>query len=89
MLPLLTFESKKEGKADERQVKAFFATSDLDDVSLFVIPHERRCLGVPDSVTRIGERAFYGCENLTVMTIPAGVTEIGADAFSEVPGEAA
>ncbi len=36
---------------------------------------------LPDTLTRIGERAFSGCENLTEITIPSEVTEIGNYAF--------
>ncbi len=36
---------------------------------------------IPDSVTSIGEYAFYGCWNLTSVTIPDGVTTIGGNPF--------
>ena len=36
---------------------------------------------IPDSVTSIGEYAFYLCTSLTSITIPDGVTSIGASAF--------
>ena len=36
---------------------------------------------IGSGVTSIGERAFYGCENLIGMTIPNSVTSIGEDAF--------
>lgn len=38
---------------------------------------------IPDSVTSIGEEAFYKCESLTSITIPDSVTRIGDYAFSE------
>lgn len=38
-------------------------------------------LVLPDSLTTLGEYAFYGCSYLTSVTIPAGVTEIPAGAF--------
>ena len=36
---------------------------------------------IPDSVTSIGDYAFYGCTSLTSVTIPDSVTEIGDYAF--------
>jgi hypothetical protein len=36
---------------------------------------------IPNSVTDIGEMAFYHCENLTSVTIPNSVTNIGESAF--------
>lgn len=38
---------------------------------------------IPDSVTRIGERAFQTCDSLTSVTIGIGVTSIGGWAFNE------
>ncbi len=38
---------------------------------------------IPDSVTSIGESAFWDCTNLTSITIPDGVTSIGDAAFYE------
>ena len=37
---------------------------------------------IPDSVTSIGDRAFYGCYSITSVTIPDGVTSIGDYVFS-------
>lgn len=36
---------------------------------------------IPDSVTTIGDKAFFCCKKLTRITIPDGVTAIGGDAF--------
>ena len=36
---------------------------------------------IPDSVTSIGDYAFYGCTGLTSVTIPDSVTSIGSSAF--------
>ena len=36
---------------------------------------------IPDSVTNIGDEAFWGCEPLTSINIPDGVTNIGDEAF--------
>ena len=36
---------------------------------------------IPESVTSIGESAFYGCSSLTSINIPENVTSIGGSAF--------
>lgn len=41
---------------------------------------------IPDSVTRIGVYAFYGCKGLTNITIPNSVTIIGEKAFYNCTG---
>ena len=38
-------------------------------------------LVIPDSVTNIGDYAFYGCESLKSITIPDSVASIGKNAF--------
>ena len=38
---------------------------------------------IPNSVTSIGEYAFYGCSSLTSVTIPNSVTSIGDAAFAK------
>ncbi len=37
---------------------------------------------IPNSVTGIGESAFFGCSNLTTITIPNSVTSLGDGPFS-------
>jgi hypothetical protein len=52
------------------QIEAYaFEDSWLDNITL------------PDSITRIGLAAFYGCYYLTNLTIPDSVTSIGDQAF--------
>lgn len=36
---------------------------------------------IPDTVTEIGEEAFFGCENLEEIVIPNSVKKIGKEAF--------
>ena len=40
-----------------------------------------KTFNIPESVTEIGDWAFYGCKNLTEINIPESVTEIGFYAF--------
>lgn len=37
---------------------------------------------IPDTVTKIGNSAFYGCANLRTVTIPASVTVMGNNIFA-------
>ena len=41
---------------------------------------------IPNTVTSIGNYAFYGCSGLTSVTIPNSVTSIGYSAFSDCSG---
>jgi hypothetical protein len=45
-------------------------------------PGKTGAFAIPNSVTSIGDWAFYGCSNLTSVTIPNSVTSIGGWAFS-------
>ena len=48
---------------------------------LYLNGEEVKDLVIPNSVTSIGDRAFYGCSGLTSVTIPNSVTSIGIGAF--------
>ncbi len=37
---------------------------------------------IPEGVKKIGQYAFYSCEDITSVTIPSSVTRIGSNAFS-------
>ena len=45
-------------------------------------PSSLQSITIPDSVTSIGNGAFWGCESLHSVTIPDSVTSIGDSAFS-------
>ncbi len=47
-----------------------------------VIPESIKYEGDTYSVTAIGEKAFYDCNNLTSVTLPNSVTSFGNNAFS-------
>ena len=52
----------------------------------YYIPTSLKTIILSDSVTSIGERAFYNCSGLTSVTIPDSVTSIGEWAFSDCSG---
>jgi len=54
--------------------------------SLYIGGTKVEDLVIPDSVTSIGNCAFYGCSGLTSVTIPDSVTSIGSGAFSGCAG---
>ena len=44
-------------------------------------PNGLTAIDIPNSVTNIGDNAFFNCSGLTTITIPNSVTSIGVDAF--------
>ncbi len=66
---VLTKDIVIPGSVSEIKDYAFFY-SDITDIS------------IPDSVTRIGYKAFYECGELTSVTIPKNVTHIDQSAFA-------
>ena len=43
-------------------------------------------MGIPNSVTNIGDSAFWNCRNLETLTIPASVERVGDWAFDGCDG---
>ena len=58
-----------------------FASEVTAIVEAFSQKHTLKYIALPNSVTSIGEHAFYGCSRLTSVTIPNSVTSIGYGAF--------
>ncbi len=52
-----------------------------DKKTLITIPNAIVSVSIPNSVTSIGDEAFYGCSRLTSVSIPNSVTSIGYGAF--------
>ena len=53
---------------------------------LYLNGEEVKDLVIPNSVTSIGNSAFWGCSGLTSVTIPNSVTSIGDEAFALCSG---
>ena len=53
---------------------------------LYLNGEEIKDLVIPNSVTSIGNNAFYGCSGLTSVTIPNSVKSIGERAFRDCSG---
>ncbi|MCD7708267.1 MAG: leucine-rich repeat domain-containing protein [Clostridiales bacterium] len=52
-----------------------------DKTTLVCYPSASGSVAISDSVTKVGDWAFYCCESLTSVTIPDSVTSIGYGAF--------
>ncbi len=55
--------------------------SHASDVPWYSYMDSIKTIVIEEGVTNIGDGAFYGCSNLTKVTIPSTVTYIGASAF--------
>ena len=69
----------------EAWCKISFSGSDANPLCiakhLYLLEEEIKDLVIPNSVTSIGNYAFYNCTGLTSVTIGNSVTSIGGDAF--------
>ncbi|MDE7167144.1 MAG: leucine-rich repeat domain-containing protein, partial [Bacteroidaceae bacterium] len=72
--------------AEEHTVEVWHKSPINDYSGNIIIPERVTYEGVSYSVTAIGVAAFYGCRNLTSVTIPNSVTSIDIHAFYECTG---
>ena len=72
-----------EPEVDEVYGNPYYAegTNPLEYSNLFLNGKKISDLVIPNSMTSIGNYAFYNCRSLTSVTIPNSVTSIGDDAF--------
>ena len=72
----------------EQWLSIDFGSSWMGDIShTFIVNGEELTnLVVPEGVTSIGERAFYGCSGLTNITLPSSLNIIGDGAFNRCSG---
>lgn len=60
---------------------AMYDYSEFDKAPWNSVSGQIQRLSLPDGLTRIGKRAFYGCTALLSVTVPGSVREIGDAAF--------
>ena len=60
-----------------------WADFDISGDTLVAYKGSQKYVTVPDGITKIGDKAFYGNINVENVTIPEGVVSIGAGAFGE------
>ena len=77
------------GMGEGKNIKYLKIESGIKNVPAAVCLCNRSLLyaEIPDTVTRIGEFAFYGCESLSFITIPKSVTVIENSAFGCAAGD--
>ena len=59
----------------------YMANSYYTDAPWYTYHYYIKSVVIENGVTSIGDRAFYGCANLTSVTIPSSVASIGSSAF--------
>jgi len=70
-----------EGNTKYKSVDGSLYSKDGKTLIQYSIGKKDTIFIIPDSVTSIGDRAFYSCGSLTSVTIPDSVTSIGSSAF--------
>ena len=68
-----------EGDIGVSYVKPEGGTS--DELAKKMITREGNITELPSDITKIGDSAFYNCQNLALTSLPSGITSIGSSAF--------
>ena len=78
------WNAAKLGEAFGSSVTVYYSSSDfdIDGTTLVSYKGSSQSVVIPDTVTKIAARAFYGCTGVKSVTIPNSVTAIGESAFS-------
>ena len=69
--------------AEIRAVKVEKDVQSIGDCAFFGDYENLEEISLPDTLERIGEQAFEGCEKLEKVELPESLTEIGKDAFKD------
>jgi hypothetical protein len=77
----LTSIEVDENNTKYKSINGNLYSKDGKTLILYAIGKKDASFEIPDSVTKIGDRAFYRCTALTSVTIPNSVTSIGGSAF--------
>ena len=72
---------EEEGNANYKSTNGILYSKDGTTLIQYPIGKKDTSFTIPDSVTTIGDYAFYNCESLTSVVIPDSVTTIGSFAF--------
>ena len=75
-----------DGNTSYKDIEGVLFTADGTSLIQYPLGNSRTEYVIPDSVTSIGDGAFYECTGLTSITIPDSVTSIGDDAFRSCAG---
>ena len=78
----LTSINVDENNANYKDIDGNLYTKDGKTLIQYAIGKIDESFVIPDSVTSIGDYAFYNCSSLTSVTIPNSVTSIGSSAFA-------